>query len=164
MQTVPAETVDAVWQEMGEISQEQATELARRMQEDQPAILMYLLAAEQAGEEEGAEQGWLLELGAIVCEAMQRGSGGDLPEVTTDELDAAEQENIRYLEGLEEGSEMDYETAVGEMIEGYNQMPLLGSILEYLMGAEVEPDADVPGGDVGMALLRVKTVIDCFDR
>lgn len=157
------EIVEAVWQELGQMSQDQAAELAQRMQDEQPAVLMYLLAAEEADADEDAEQGWLLELGAIVCEAMRRGGGADLPEVSVDDLDAAEQGNIQYLEGLEEGSEMDYEEAVKEMIEGYNQMPLLGSVLEYLMG-DGEADALPPGAEAGMALLRVKTVIDCLDR
>lgn len=163
MQTVPNEIVEAVWQELGQMTQEQASDLAQRIQSEQPTILMYLLAAEEADEDGEVEPGWLLEIGAVICEAMRRVSDGELPEVTGEELDAAEQANIRYLEDLEEGSEMDYEQALRELTDGYNQMPLLGSILEQVMGG-TEPGDLEPVADVGMGLLRVKTVIDCLDR
>ncbi|MCB1129176.1 MAG: hypothetical protein KDM81_21940, partial [Verrucomicrobiae bacterium] len=68
MQTVPIETVEAVWQELGQLTQEQAGEMAQRMQDEQPAILIYLLTAEEVEDEVDAEQGWLLETGAVICE------------------------------------------------------------------------------------------------
>jgi hypothetical protein len=53
--------------------------------------------------------------------------------------------------------------AVQEMISTYNQMPLLGAMVEALMeGNEEEPE--MAGENVGMSLLHLKTVIDCLDK
>jgi hypothetical protein len=51
----------------------------------------------------------------------------------------------------------------GQTTENTFQMPLLGAVLEALMeGNEEEPE--LLHEDIGLALLHLKTVIDCLDQ
>lgn len=161
MQTIPPEKVQEIWQEMSQMSQPQAAELAARMQAEQPAILVYLLAAEQA-DEAGEESGWLMEIGAMIWWAMTR-VGGPLPMVSPEQLDAAEEANLRLLERLDEGSEFNYLDAVQSLVSGYNQMPLLGYTIEHLM-ADAADEPELVDEGIGLALLRLKTIIDVLDE
>ncbi len=50
-----------------------------------------------------------------------------------------------------------------KLVASYHQMPLLGAVLEALMtGNEDEPA--LAQEDTGLALLHLKTVIDCLDQ
>ena len=56
MQTIPVETVERVWDQLEQVSRKEASQLANRMREQQPALMVYLLASEEAldtGEEIG---------------------------------------------------------------------------------------------------------------
>ncbi|MCP5518939.1 MAG: hypothetical protein H7A45_16980 [Verrucomicrobiales bacterium] len=161
MQTISPEKVAAIWQELSQMTQTQAADLAARMQEEQPAILVYLLAAEQA-DEATQDAGWLMEIGALIWWAMTR-EAGPLPMVTPEQLDAAEDANIRFLEQLDEGSEINYHTALQSLAADYNQMPLFGHTIGQLMADATEEPELVDEG-VGLALLRLKTVIDTLDQ
>ncbi|MBI2928325.1 MAG: hypothetical protein HYY24_21865 [Verrucomicrobia bacterium] len=161
MKTIPEEVIDETWQHFSELSESEAQALAQQMQEEQPFIMIYLLAADEdaTGEEDA---GSLMELGAIIWQVMSQG-GTRLRQVSGEELEAAEDANMKFLEGLEEGPEMDYLGAVKQMIASYNQMPLLGAVLEALMAGN-EDTPELAGENVGLSLLHLKTVIDCLDQ
>lgn len=161
MKTIPQEVIDRHWARVCELSEEESAALARRMQEEQPFIMVYLLAADEnlmAGEEPGQ----LMELGAIIWDIMSQG-GQQLRQVTGEELEAAEDANIAFLETLDEGPEMKFQDAVLQMMADYNQMPLLGAVVEALLEEYEDAPALAPD-HVGMALLHLKTVIDCLDQ
>jgi hypothetical protein len=164
MKTIPLETIDEVWERISNAGDKEIEVLARRMQEEQPFIMVYLLASGEAQGEEEGKAGDLLELGCIIWEAMSAGAGDKtLPRITGEELEAAEDANIKLLENLEEGSEMDWVNAGSFLISDYNQRHLLGAMLEALMsGYEDEPD--LAPEEVGIWLVYLKTVIDCLDR
>ena len=161
MKTIPLETVEAAWERMSELSEEETVKLAERMQEEQPFILVYLLAAERS-EEEARDPGWLLELGAFVWSVMC--AGKKKPQSVTDEqLEAAEEANTQHLEQLEQGSEMDWMEGARGLIKRYNQAPLLGVVIELLMAGQ-EETPELAGDEVGVGFLHLKTVIDALDQ
>jgi hypothetical protein len=80
-----------------------------------------------------------------------------------DDLEAAEQANVKFLEDLEAGSEMDHMAGLQNLMATYNQVPLLSAVIEGLMsGNEEEPE--MAGEGIGLALLHLKTVLDCLDQ
>ena len=161
MKTIPSETIDEIWDRLCQSNEDQARALARRFQEEQPFVAVYLLAMDEntmAEEDRGA----LMELGAYIVEIM-RTVEPNLRQVTPDELEAAEASNLRQLEGLEDGSEMDFSDTVQSLISDYNQMPLLGAVLEALM-SDYEDAPELAPENTGMSLLYLKTVIDCLDQ
>ena len=161
MKTIPLEVIDEVWERVSSASEEEAQALVRRVQEEQPFIMVYLLAMDEEvmGED---ERGTLIELGSYILEIVHT-VAPDLPQVTGDELEAAEQFNLKQLENLEEGSEMDLDHTVHALFANYNQMPLLGATLEALM-ADYEDAPELAPENTGMSLLYLKTVIDCLDQ
>jgi hypothetical protein len=47
--------------------------------------------------------------------------------------------------------------------DSYNQMPLLGMILSALM-ADYADEPELAPDNLGLALLHLKTIIDCLDQ
>jgi hypothetical protein len=160
MKTIPAHTVDEIWQRVFESDPQESRVLAERMQQEQPFIMIYLMAAEETllGEE---ERGEMLMLGAFVWQALS--SKGPLRRVTDTELTAAEAANVGAIEKLDEGPEMDLTAGLGALVANYNQMPLLGAVLETLMAGH-EDAPELAPEHVGMALIHLKTVVDCLDQ
>ena len=161
MKTIAAEDIEALMCQMDQASTDQAQQVAARMQSQQPYIMVYLLAAEEQADE-GAEPGWLLWLGGVICEAAAR-AHPRLRQVAGDDLLAAEEKNVQMLEKLEDGSEMDFVAAVERLLSTYNQQPLLGAVLAALMAGHEEAPELAPD-NIGVALLHLKTVIDCLDQ
>jgi hypothetical protein len=161
MNTIPVETVDEVWQRINDYSDDQVQELSERMKAEQPFVLMYLLASDE-NLYEGEERGKLLELGAIVWEVMSAGDA-NLRVVSGEELEEAEDANLKMLEDMSEDSDADMAGNVSAFFTDYNQMPLLGAVVEALMAGHEDDPEDAPD-NIGLALLHIKTVIDCLDQ
>lgn len=161
MKTIPQEVIDRHWGRICQLSERESEALARRMQAEQPFLMIYLLAVDESLRA-GEQPGQVMELGAMIWEIMSQG-GQPLRQVTGEELEAAEDANIAFLEQLDEGPEMKFQDAVLQMMADYNQMPLLGTVVEALMEEYEDAPAMAPD-NVGMALLHLKTVIDCLDQ
>jgi len=131
------------------------------MQKEQPVIMIYLVAMDEGVFEE-TERGRLIELGAIVWQATTAAGRGKRM-ITETEVEQAEEANLKWLEELDAGRETDFLAGVRDVLQGYNQMPLLGALLEALMQGHEEAPELAPE-NVGMALVYLKTVIDCLDK
>ena len=105
---------------------------------------------------------WLIYLGAVIFEIIAS-QQVDLRPVSPEEVMAAEEANVLLLEDLEEGSEMGFTEAVESLLVTYNQMPLLSALLEALMSPH-EDNPELAPDHIGMALIHLKTVIDCLDQ
>jgi hypothetical protein len=162
MDTISSKTIDRTWREISEATPEESERLAAEFTRQQPFVVAYLMAVEETCLEDEWEKGRLLEIAAFLWKALSAGRP-PLRQVSTADIEAAEAANIRFLEDLEEGSEMAYLEAMEKLAATYNQMPLLKSVIEALLiGNEEEPE--LAGDDVGTALLHLKTVLDCLDQ
>lgn len=161
MKTISGKIIDRTWKRINESTTEEAQRLLDLMAKQQPFVVAYLMAVEEtilAGE----ERGHLLLIGLILWEIISA-ENPPLRQVTMDDLEAAEQVNIKFLEELEAGSEMDHVAGLEKLMATYNQVPLLSAIVEALMaGNEEEPE--LASEDVGLALLHLKSVLDCLDQ
>jgi len=161
MKTIPIETVEEIWGRIAQASESESQALAQRMQKEQPVIMIYLLAMDEGLFEE-TERGRLIELGAILWQAMAAAERGKRM-ITETEVEQAEEANLKWLEELDAGRETDFLAGVRGLLQGYNQMPLLGALLEALMQGHEEAPELAPE-NIGMALVYLKTVIDCLDK
>ena len=161
MKTIPQKTVDAAWERMGDLTEEETRQLAERMQREQPAIMMHLLAVEQA-EQSVHDPGWLLELGAFAWWVMEKASK-KLPCPTPEELDAAEALNTKELEQLDGQPEKAWMDTARKLIKFYNQAPLLSLAIEVLI-SESEENPEASDNEVGLGFLHLKTILDCLDK
>jgi len=161
MKAIPIEKVEEIWGRIAQASQSETQALALQMQSEQPVMMIYLLAMDETLFEE-TERGRLIELGAIIWQVMTTAGRGKRM-ITETEVEQAEEANIKWLEELDAGRETDFMASAGDLLQGYNQMPLLGAVLEVLMEGHEEAPELAPE-NVGMALVYLKTVIDCLDK
>ena len=161
MKTISGKIIDRTWQRINDAAEEDAQRLLDVMAKSQPFLVAYLLAVEETLMAE-EERGQLILIGLILWEIIVA-EHPRLRTVTMDDLEAAEKANVKFLEDLEAGSEMDHMAALQNLMTTYNQVDLLNAVIEALMaGNEEEPE--LAGEHVGLALLHLKSVLDCLDQ
>lgn len=160
MKTIPDKVIERTWNRVTEAAPEEAQRLLDGMAKAQPFIFAYLMAVDETLYED-EQRGQLLLIGLIVWEALRKEASSEV--VSIEDIQAAEAANLGFLEELEAGSEMDYMEGMQGLIKSYNQMPLLGAVVEALMeGNEEEPE--LANENLGLAMVHLKSVIDCLDR
>lgn len=161
MNTISGKIIDRTWKRVSESTAEDVQQLMGRMLKNQPFAGAYLMAVEETLMPE-EERGQLLFIAIILWEIMSAGRE-PLRQVSQAEIEAAEAKNVKFLEELEAGSEMDYLDSLHQLMTTYNQAPLLEAVVEALM-AENQEDPETAPDSVGIALLHLKTVLDCLDQ
>jgi hypothetical protein len=160
MKTISGKIIDRTWKRINDATEDEAQRRLDAMAKKQPFAVAYLLAVEETLMAE-SERGELILIGLILWEVLSA-ENPSLRQITMDDLEAAEQANVKFLEDLEAGSEMDHMAGLQNLMATYNQVPLLSAVIEGLMsGNEEEPE--MAGEGIGLALLHLKTVLDCLD-
>ena len=161
MNTISGKIIDRTWKRISESTPEDVQQLTAKLFENQPFAGAYLMAVEETLLPE-SERGNLLFIALILWEIMSSGRE-PLRTVTQEDIETAEAVNVKFLEDLEAGSEMDHTDALQRLMTTYNQGPLLGAVVEALMSENAE-DPDSAPESIGIALLHLKTVLDCWDE
>jgi len=159
---VSAETVTRVWQDMAQVSADEAPRFVQQMEEEQPAVMAYLLAVGDALFNQH-EQEIIFYLGMVVWQVMKQ-SKRRLRKVTEERLDQAEEANLDFLERFSASPEADFESATQEMLDTYPEPEVLRYIVEAINEEEDYDPDDPPIRDEyrGMAFVYLKTVLDAF--
>lgn len=165
MKTIPLETIERSMAAFDWASETQMTQFVQRLNERQPALLDYLFTLEpdfdfQTGQLAAGSSGKFFFTGLAVLKIMLDQSPNH-PTVTMEQIEAAEERNTAMLGRMDEGAEMEFNDFVVDMMENFNQPHLFTLALQMIM-AEVQ-DADEIDDDMAMALLNIKTLIDCVD-
>jgi hypothetical protein len=162
VKTVPREFMIEAWERQCALAEEPTRVLMKQFMDEQPAVGIYLTVCdEQLGDE--SERSQLIPLASAVWEAMTRMHALRLKMVRPKIVERADTANIRMLEKLEDVSEYEWRETVTRMFLGYNQQPLLAFCIEILMANDEETPELAPQR-IGMELMWLKTVIDCFDQ
>ncbi len=140
---------------------EQAEARMQKVLEAQPGICSYLLFLDE-DLLPPEEQGMIMMIGYCIITCMER-VGAPLRVVEPEDIEELEQQNLAFLETLDEGAEADFSTAVAGMLQTYSQAPLLRTLLETLMEGYEEDPENAPE-NTGMIFLHLKTIIDTLDR
>ena len=161
MNTISGKIIDRTWKRTNEATEEEGQRLLDVMAKQQPFVVAYLMAVEETlmGEE---ERGQLILIGLILWQIVSA-EKPDLQQITMDDLEAAETANLKFLEELEAGSEMDHMAGLQNLMTNYNQVPLLSVVVEALMGGN-EEEPELANENIGLALLHLKSVLDCLDQ
>ena len=161
MKTITGKIIDRTWKRINETNEDDAQKLMDEMAKNQPFIVAYLLAVEETMMR-AEDRGQLMLIGLIVWKVFMA-ENPQLRPVSREDLESAEEKNIKFLEELEAGSEMEHMSALQDLMATYNQIDILNAVIEALMaGNEEEPE--LAGEHIGLALLHLKTVVDCFDQ
>lgn len=161
MNTISSEIVERTWQEMATMSPVNYPKLINQFAKEQPFVLGYLMAVDNELFNED-ERELLFYLGTVVWRIMSQGEK-PLPKVTEEMIFAAEDNNFNTLQLLESKDEASVYDTTAEMISSYNQPEVLRYVVEALM-EEDEEGVDIREDNVGMMMIYLKTVIDCFDK
>ena len=161
MNTISGKIIDRTWKRTNEATEEEGQRLLDVMAKQQPFVVAYLMAVEETlmGEE---ERGQLILIGLILWQVVSA-EKPDLRPITMDDLEAAETRNLKFLEEMEAGSEMDHMAGLQNLLATYNQVPLFTVVIEALMGGN-EEEPELAGENIGLALLHLKSVLDCLDQ
>ena len=161
MNTISGKIIDRTWKRTNEATEEEGQRLLDVMAKQQPFVVAYLMAVEETlmGEE---ERGQLILIGLILWQIVST-EKPDLRPITMDDLEAAETRNLKFLEEMEAGSEMDHMAGLQNLLATYNQVPLFTVVIEALMGGN-EDEPELAGENIGLALLHLKSVLDCLDQ
>lgn len=160
MKPMSQEIVEKTWQRISGLEDEETSLLRDKMEQEQPGVLAYLMAA---GDDllNQDERELLLYLGTVVWQIMLQGTRS-LRRVAIPQLESAENKNFSTLDDLSGESPGDLIAGIEEMITDYNQPEVLKYLVEALMEDEDE-DIDITEDSKGLMLIYLKTVIDCFD-
>ena len=161
MNTISGKIIDRTWKRTNEATEEEGQRLLDVMARQQPFVVAYLMAVEETlmGEE---DRGQLILIGLILWQVVSA-EKPDLRQITMDDLEAAETRNLKFLEEMEAGSEMDHMAGLQNLLATYNQVPLFTVVIEALMGGN-EEESELVGENIGLALLHLKSVLDCLDQ
>ncbi len=158
MKPISADIVKSTWQRMAAMPPLEAPKLVDRMGQEQPVVMAYLMAVDHdLFNQEEREQ--LFYLGLVVWQIMSQGSA-PLSRVTEKALDKAEEANMKMIESLMEAAEPDFTETTRTMIDNYGQPEVLRYVVEALV--EAAEDEDIRDENMGIMMLDLKTVIDCF--
>ena len=158
MKPISADIVESTWQRMAAMPPGEAPKLVGRMEKEQPVVMAYLMAVDHDLFSQ-EERELLLYLGMVVWQIMSQGSA-PLSLVTEKALDKAEESNMKMIEYLMDESEPDFTETTRTMIENYGQPEVLRYVVEALV--EAAEDEEVSEDHIGIMMLDLKTVIDCF--
>jgi hypothetical protein len=155
------DTVGASWNSMEDLDPDSIPALVHELGRKQPFLLTYLMAT---GHEILSEQEReaLLFMGVMIWQILN-GIYSDIAEITGDDLDKHEQKNIQMLEYLAGESESDFLDTVEKIMSKYHQPMLLRFIITKLV-AEPDRGIELSDDNMGMIVIYLKTVIDCFDE
>ncbi|MEI7731306.1 MAG: hypothetical protein WCO56_17150 [Verrucomicrobiota bacterium] len=160
MKTIPYEEAEAIWQSLLETPPEHGKKFMDRLLNMQPALVVYLSTLMES-EKPTETQSTYFFIGIAALQVILT-KYPKLPAVTPDELVEAEERNIEFLSKLDNDPPMKFGDNTATLINNYNQMPLLGIVLEALMEGN-EDTMELVEEESGMALLRIKSMIDCLD-
>jgi len=155
------ETIEASWNSMEDLDPDTIPALVDDLGHKQPFLLSYLMATGHDILSE-QEREALLFMGVMIWQILN-GIYRNIAIISGDNLDTREYKNIQMLEYLAGESESDFLDTVERIMSKYNQPGLLRFIISKL---NEEPDRGIELSDdnMGMIVIYLKTVIDCFDE
>lgn len=162
MNKIPGEIVEKTWREMVALSPDYYPKLVNKFTEEQPVILAYFLTISEEHLNED-EQHLFLYVALVVWRIMSKGEM-QLPRVTKKMIREATEKNLKMLEYLHGESESGFIETVEIMIENYNQPEVLQFVVEALIEEDEEDNGHIRNESIGMMMIYLKTVIDCFDK
>lgn len=159
MKIISYDVIEKVLDDQGELDFMGVERLIAQMSREQPAILSYLMASNEE-HYNFEEKQLLLFLGINVSQMMKKGDTA-IEEVTMDEIEEAQSNNIKMFEYLEEENPKDFEETAALIFKEYNQKNVLRYIVESLFE---DQDEHIRSDRKGLLFFDLKTVLDCLDQ
>lgn len=160
---ISAEVVAQTMQRMSALQPVEAQSLVKRMSEEQPVIVAYLLAASENKAFDQNEGQTLFYVGLVIAQIMKQGlmEPGKIKEK---QLTRVEKANEDLLDKMATDSAGDFASAAESLVEKHPEPEVLRYVTDALIEDE-EGDPDNPpirDRNLGLAFLHLKIVLDAF--
>lgn len=158
---IQPEQIEEIWKSMIMLDEEESVSIVDTLEQEQPALLEYLMTPPEEFTEPEAEN--LMYAGIVVWRTFDK-FGPELRLITEEEIFEIEDANIEVMEKLEGESAGDGIAMIERMLNSYPQPHVLASIAEILLveDDEVEPDEDISDQARGTMMLILKTFLDAM--
>ncbi len=160
MNPISAQVVEQTWQRIAGLSAREGRALGEKFVTEQPIVTAYLMGVDHDLFNED-ERELLFYLGAVVWQIMLQGDK-PLPRVTEQMIEEAENANLAMMASLSDASDEDTYAAVARLMSEYPQREVFRYVIETL--AESAQDEGIRQDNLGVMMIDLKTVIDCFDQ
>ena len=159
MNTIPIETIQKVWDELEDNTEEAVASLIGKLSDEQAVVFVYLMAMGEDFFSED-EQELLFFLGMAIWKCMLE-AGGKLDEVSEEVLAGAEEANMDLVMNMEKNDSESMEEHFEEILKDINQGPLFHFVLNQVL-METE-EGTINETHFGIMFIYLKVVIECFD-
>jgi hypothetical protein len=161
MKAISADVVEKVYTKMWNMSEQDAYRLSFVMQKEQPCLVAYLAAVDQdiLNQE---EKEILFYQGTVIWQIMSE-VRKPLPEITEEKLLRFERENLSLAESLKKADTLKFAEVLKKILQDYSQPEVFRYVLSALLDQDNE-DCVIRDESLGIVMLDLKTVIDCFNE
>ena len=161
MEPISENLVEQTWQEVAAYSPEHAAEEMKKIGEDQPELLAFMVEFTQDLDPQAIDLG--IYLFFVVYRIFQKGFAGKIGQVSPDEIVACYEANADLMESLESAHYRFLERAAEVQLasQPYVIKYVIDAFFEVPEDDELDPLSDE---DIGYLFLLLKTVIDVLNR
>ena len=156
---IQPEHIEYVWKSMAILDEQTSMDLVDSMEQQQPALLEYLMTPPEEFTDEEAEN--LMYAGIVIWKVFDQ-YGPSIQTIVEDDIYEIEDKNIDVMMTLEGESAGDGIVVIERMLESYPQPHLLASIAEILLVEDEDDDEEDLISDQarGTMMLILKTALD----
>jgi hypothetical protein len=161
MKPVPVDLIEKTCEKMWRMSEKEAYRLTFDLEHQQPVLLAYLAAVDT--ELLNQDEREILFFNASLIWQIMLAANKNLPKISEDLLLACEAENLKLGESLKKADNVKFAGVIKSILKDYGQPELFRYVVAALLTEEEEDDL-VRDENLGIIMLDLKTVIDCFDK
>jgi hypothetical protein len=161
MKRISVETVEQVYTRLWEMSEAEAFQLSYVLEKEQPLLLAYLAAVDE-GILNQAEREVMFYQATAIWQIMSHGKKS-LPQVQEADLMYAESENLKIADSLKDADTVSFAEVVKRILQDCSQPEVFRYVVAALLDQDNE-DCVIRDENLGIIMLDLKTVIDCYDR
>lgn len=155
------EMVEETWEELQSLDFGQIDSLIEEFSTEQPYVLAYLMATgSDILTEEDRET--LVFMGLVIWKVISSNEK-EIPVVIDELLSSKEQANMAMLDYLAGEPESEFMNTVDLIMNRYSQGEFLRFIIHRIAGEKESAPSPVQD-NVGIVVIYLKTIIDCFDE
>jgi hypothetical protein len=161
MKPLSAEIIEITCLRMWNMSEQDAMRLSFDLEKQQPVLVAYLAAVDD-GVLNQSEREMLFYLGTLVWQIMTD-QNNHLARISEDSLLRCEQANLKLASSLKNANTLSFAEVIKGILKNYGQPEVFRYIVAILLEEEKD-ESPIRDENLGIIMLDLKTVIDCFDQ
>jgi hypothetical protein len=162
MQLITAEKVEKVYTDFCGMSEQKAFQLSYDLEKKQPVLVAYMTAVDSKILNQ-AEREMLFYLGTLIWQIMLS-QNADLPMIKEDTLLDCEKLNLKMASELKEAGKLSFAEVIKSILDNFGQPEVFRYIVAVLLNEEENEESLIRDEMLGILMLNLKTIIDCFDQ